>query len=210
MDIITTPSEEDKVSALNENVCFYPQIVLNDNSCTNYDTNSSYILNKFLSGSGGSIDFPRNTKLRRSVSLKSFRTRNLLDDLEVHSVDRRRVRKTNSFRPTATEVAAFEAQMLHNDLRRNSFRSLNGTSNFVLNPIFDDPTSEAAETDADPLQRLKSASSVSILDTRGRDSDTESDISWRFFAGGRDECVKTVFDDLNSLRRRPKNHKNKP
>uniref|UniRef100_A0A6B2EAS7 Putative conserved secreted protein n=1 Tax=Phlebotomus kandelakii TaxID=1109342 RepID=A0A6B2EAS7_9DIPT len=174
-------SEEDKVSEYSEN-----------------PLNDSYILNKFL---GGTLDFARNTKLRRSTSLKSFRTR-VLDDLEVHSVDRR-VRKMKSFRPTPKELSSFEAQMLHNDLRRNSFRSLKGTSNFVLNPIFDDPTEEE---DMDPLQRLKSTSSVSVLDTRLRDSDTESDVSWRFFAGEGSECVETVFDDLNSLRGRSKKH----
>lgn len=31
----------------------------------------------------------------------------------------------------------FEREILHSDLRRNSFRSRNGLRNFVLNPIFD-------------------------------------------------------------------------
>uniref|UniRef100_A0A1B0C950 Uncharacterized protein n=1 Tax=Lutzomyia longipalpis TaxID=7200 RepID=A0A1B0C950_LUTLO len=147
----TTPpsrtSDEDKVSALNENSCFYPQIVLNDShavpterptNSTNYDTNSSYILNKFLAGSGGNFDFARNTKLRRSVSLKSFRTRNPLDDMEVHSVDRRRP-MTQTFRPTASESGLFvatpirvdEAEASGDSLTRTSFES-SETSNASL------------------------------------------------------------------------------
>ncbi|GAB0097555.1 hypothetical protein DMENIID0001_132050 [Sergentomyia squamirostris] len=216
-DFPSRSSEEDKVSVK----VVKPQILLNDDEAwhvTSHTTTSSYILNKFLEGSGHSDTFVRNTSLRRSVSLKSFRAHNLLDEVEVHSVDRRKVRKTNSFRPTPKEVATFEAQMLHNDLRRNSFRARKGTANFVLNPIFDDPMPETAEEDLrpdDPLARLRHASSTTILnspklaDLKAEDSDTESNISWRFVAGnsGRDEAIETVFDDLNSLRRRPKNQK---
>lgn len=52
-------------------------------------------------------------------------------------------RQLSDFELPANVVAQLEADLLHGNLRRDSFRSRSGTNNFVMNPLFNDGESGA-------------------------------------------------------------------
>lgn len=92
---------------------------------------------------------PADALLKRSMSLCSVRTyaHNARDgDFHMHT-------GTNTTHNTSSNcsldqlapvksIGQIEEQALHSDIRRCSFRSRNGTNNFVVNPLFDENGNE--------------------------------------------------------------------
>lgn len=89
-----------------------------------------------------------------------------------------------------------ESQMLHADLKRESFRARTGTRNFCLNPLFEEGFAfQSSDTDNESKFEVKSheaqrsntlpstASSISSLDEL------------------KANCVENIFMDLNKVRR---------
>lgn len=83
----------------------------------------------------------------------------------------------------------FESQMLHSDLKRESFRARNGTKNFCLNPLFEEGFN--MNSNDDEIVRTKSVDKqrFEVLPS------TSSSIS------SLDNCVESIFLDLHKIRR---------
>lgn len=80
-----------------------------------------------------------------------------------------------------------EEKMLHNDLKRESFRARTGTSNFCLNPLFEEDRS-LLPSDPKEIQKPKEILPRKIShDYSNEDS--------------KSNCVENIFLDLNKVRR---------
>lgn len=87
-----------------------------------------------------------------------------------------------------------ESQMLHADLKRESFRARTGTRNFCLNPLFEEG-----------FKPVDSESNLSSIETslRGQRADTlpSTTSSIYSFDESKSNCVENIFLDLDKIRR---------
>lgn len=123
----------------------------------------------------------------------------LLEKLLNSNFDSLSVTSRNSRESSEREVSIpkeilkqLESQMLHSDLKRESFRARTGTKNFCLNPLFEegfgmklsDETNLNSKKKVQPSETLPSStSSLSSLDEI------------------RINCVENIFLDLDKIRR---------
>lgn len=80
-----------------------------------------------------------------------------------------------------------EEKMLHNDLKRESFRARTGTSNFCLNPLFEEDRSSIPNESKD-IQKPKETLPQELSHNYSNE-DSKSN------------CVENIFLDLNKVRR---------
>lgn len=98
----------------------------------------------------------------------------------------------SSFNLSKKILLQFEEDMLHSDLKRDSFRARTATRNFVLNPLFEDKSSaenNQAQFSSDTLSREKSEKEIS----------NKFDIN--LLEDSKKNCVENVFVDLINVRR---------
>lgn len=89
-----------------------------------------------------------------------------------------------------------ESQMLHDDLKRESFRARTGTRNFCLNPLFEEgfpPQSNNCESNQDLDKKSHYAQRAVTLPSAGSSVCSLDEI--------RANCVENIFMDLNKVRR---------
>lgn len=91
----------------------------------------------------------------------------------------------------------FESQMLHSDLKRESFRARNGTKNFCLNPLFE----EGFGTKLSDAENKTSSAKLS-LETQCADS-LPSITSGSVYSLDemKANCVENIFMGLDKIRR---------
>lgn len=87
-----------------------------------------------------------------------------------------------------------ESQMLHGDLKRESFRARNGTNNFCLNPLFEEgftlKSIEKSENGQKQVEKsLKSQKLPSVESSVGSLDEIKAN------------CVENIFMDLSKIRR---------
>lgn len=89
-----------------------------------------------------------------------------------------------------------ESQMLHADLKRESFRARTGTRNFCLNPLFEEgfpPQSNNCEHNQDFEEKSHYAQRAETLPSTASSVCSLDEI--------KANCVENIFLDLNKVRR---------
>lgn len=141
----------------------------------------------------------KSNPVQRSTSLNSLsRYKNLRssqasdDERSIRSMTEGiEYRSSSNFELPLEVINQLERHSLHGNIRRDSFRSRNGTKNFVLNPIFD----ERFESDGDKPEgddEVFNTSTVPNIEIGNHDSD-------RLKPPNTDDYIETVFTDLNNL-----------
>lgn len=134
----------------------------------------------------------RSTSLNSLKRYKSVRSSHLSDDersVRSMTTDGFEFRSNSNFELPSEVINQLERHSLHGNLRRDSFRSRNGTKNFVLNPIFD----ERFEVQGDDEVFVKN---IEIVDNVAND-DCKNGLKLQ--PPNADDCIETVFTDLNNL-----------
>jgi hypothetical protein len=88
-----------------------------------------------------------------------------------------------------------ESQMLHADLKRESFRARTGTRNFCLNPLFEEgfaPQSNNCENNQNFEEKSHYAQRAETLPSAAGSVSSLDDI--------KANCVENIFMDLNKVR----------
>lgn len=133
----------------------------------------------------------RSTSLNSLKRYKNTRSSHLSDDeRSVRSMtDGVEYRSHSNFELPMEVINQLERHSLHGNLKRDSFRSRSGTKNFVLNPIFD----ERLEPEGDDEVFDKN---TGIINNIAEEDYKNGD---RLQPPNTDECIETVFTDLNNL-----------
>lgn len=114
------------------------------------------------------------------------------------SVDLGYITKTSSIADSESDISAsiiaqFEQEMVHNNFKRDSFRArYASTREFVLNPIFD----EAASSSVVPQESF-TPSSISVRRKQSISDMSQEKVNTKLST----PVVETVFTDLGTLRR---------
>lgn len=164
-------------------------------------------------------------------------------DRKTYDNQKRKSHHTSEVQLSAHVLAQFEAKSLLADLKRDSFRARNGTTNFALNPIFDEVIFSQGEqvpneaTTSTFTNEISSSSSTTVNYNLAKDEETKVEImvakesrdqdennnnlvsfteSTNFYhklssedkearderQEGRNNCVETSFESLDSIKRR--------
>lgn len=138
---------------------------------------------------------PKSNPVKRSTSLNSLKryknTRRSDDERSIRSMtDGHRSPSSHSnFELPLEVINQLERHSLHGNLRRDSFRSRNGTKNFVLNPIFDErfesePDDEVFHKNIEIVSNVKNDKHENVLNVQPPNTD---------------DYIETFFTDLNNL-----------
>lgn len=177
---------------------------------TYFLSTNSYIMNRFLnndhtlSQSGPSSASPQPpVSPQPPPSLRSNRSlpRQNRTSPRPASVDLGYFTKASSNADSEVDIppsiiSQFEQEMLHSDFKRDSFRARNSsTRQFVLNPIFDESSSNTIQLQEDsiePSEKSRTLPRSSASKPPNRYLSVPSQVS---------PVVETVFTDLGTLRR---------
>lgn len=102
--------------------------------------------------------------------------------------------KDQTFSISKEVLAQLEQQMLHNDLKRDSFRARTATHNFVTNPIFEDSN----EFNVD--QSLKISTASNSLKNNSNQSDDGRN-RYESMEDSKFNCVENVLVDFSKIKR---------
>lgn len=95
-------------------------------------------------------------------------------------------RSDSNFELPLEVINQLERHSLHGNLKRDSFRSRNGTKNFVLNPIFD--------------ERFECEGDDEVFDKNHKIKEGENqESSVNLIPPNTDDYIETVFTDLKNL-----------
>jgi hypothetical protein len=123
----------------------------------------------------------------------------LMEKLLNSKFDERSVSSLNSRESPESDVSIpieivrqLESQMLHSDLKRESFRARSGTKNFCLNPLFEEGFVNQSNEIEIKLENInKKAQELPSTTTNSLSSLDEIKAN----------CVENIFMDLNKVRR---------
>lgn len=107
---------------------------------------------------------------------------------------------------SADVLAQFEAKSLFAELKRDSFRARNGTTNFALNPIFDEAI--VSPPPSAQVPDYSSPNTISIVndDSQQMNNGDCTPFPWSQLQlteeGGRNNCVETNFESLSAINKR--------
>lgn len=205
-----TPStDEEKVSY--HNYKFQP---------LNTSPSYSYVMNKFLNDKTNNQSYDEeSTKSTYSNSLKSNKSRNS------SNITSSSTRTTRTYELPDNILLQLEHQMLHSDLKRDSFRARNSSRHFALNPIFDEQYIQSKpQLPLSPLQPSLSSSPPThdndinlnkfyINSNNLSKPITTNDLNNNEIEYSPTSCVEVVYNTLehirktNSLREMPRKNK---
>lgn len=102
--------------------------------------------------------------------------------------------KDQTFSISKEVLAQLEQQMLHSDLKRDSFRARTATHNFVTNPIFEDSNEF----------NVNESRKVSVISNNSNNNSNQSDDGRNRFESMEDSkfnCVENVLVDFSKIKR---------
>ena len=162
-------------------------------SDSKYFHRNTFLLDKFLSDNNAKSNKIKQNRpfAKKPASLDLNRPHRPLS-----------VSSSSDFEIPENILKQFEKEMVHNNFRRDSFRSRNSSKHFVLNPIFDEAYYTMEEESGTvevrkPIQKQVRKISKSYFETCSRSESDYESIDYKCS----NQTVETVFTDLGTLRR---------